>query len=195
MEDQLEYVKDNVKSQTVHLQERKLTTDNDKTLIAGVNSNNRAKMAPEYHSQSPYAYPLFKIHKLSSKDIEEKKIPPTPLVHVSKFGPLYRMEKWCNPYLTKISRKFCESEYILDTGGLIKKLEIINESKSLTNENVNLFTIDVEKLYPSIQPELALQAIHEALEADTTTDDKTKRAIEQFLSFEHSFVSYRNECF
>ena len=197
MEEQLDYVKEEVKSLTIHLQQRELISENDKTLIAGVNSNNRAKMAPEYHPESPYAYPLFKIHKLTKKDIEDKKVPPTRLVHASKFGPLYRMEKWCSPYLTEISREFCKEEFILDTSGLISKLESINESKSIVNENVNLFTIDVEKLYPSIQPELALQAIHEALEADTTTDYKTKDAIKQFirLSFEHSYVSYQNECF
>ena len=104
---------------------------------------------------------------------------------------------WCSPYLTIISRKFCESEYFLDTGGLIKKLQNINESKSLANENVSLFTTDVEKLYSSIQIELALQAIHVALKADTTTEYMSKRAIEQFiwLSFAHSYVSYQNECF
>ena len=73
----------------------------------------------------------------------------------------------------------------------------MNQSKILENENVNLFTMDVEKLYPSIQPDLALQAIHEALRADKTTDDKTKYAIEQFikLSFDNSYVTYRNDCF
>ena len=60
-----------------------------------------------------------------------------------------------------------------------------------------MFTLDVERLYPSIQPDLALQAIHEALRADKTTDKKTKNAIEMFikLSFEHSYVTYKNESF
>ena len=49
----------------------------------------------------------------------------------------------------------------------------------------------------SIQPELALQTIHEALATDTSTDRKTKTAIEHFirLSFENSYVSHKNECF
>ena len=57
----------------------------------------------------------------------------------------------------------------------------MNENKSLENENINLFTLDVEKLYPSIQPELAMQALHETLLADKSTDKKTKKAIEQFV--------------
>ena len=196
-EEQLGFVKHEVRSLAVHMEERKFITANDKTLITGLNHNNRPKLAPEYKPESPYAYPLFKIHKLSISDIKNKKIPPNRLVHASKFGPLYRMEKWCSPYLTNISRDYCKEEFILDTGDLIKNMEQLNHSKSLENENVNLFTLDVEKLYPSIQPELALQAIHETLSADKTTDKKTKNAIEMFikLSFEHSYVTYKNECY
>ena len=107
------------------------------------------------------------------------------------------MEKWCSPYLTKISREFCKEEFILDTGDLIKDLEKLNERKSLENANVNLFTLDVEKLYPSIQPELALQAIRETLAMDKTTDKKTKTAIELFirLSFENAYVTYQDRCY
>ena len=67
----------------------------------------------------------------------------------------------------------------------------------MENENVNLFTLDVEKLYPSIQPELALQAIHDALNTDETTDNLTKTAIEKFikLSFDNAYVAYKDECF
>ena len=83
------------------------------------------------------------------------------------------MEKWCSPFLTTISRDFCEEEFVLDTGDLIKDLEKVNELKLIENENVNLFTLDVEKLYPSIRPELALQAISETLAADRTIDRKT----------------------
>ena len=77
----------------------------------------------------------------------------------------------------------------MDTGDLIKDLEKVNELKLIENENVNLFTLDVEKLYPSIRPELALQAISETLAADRTIDRKTKTAIEQFikLRFENSY--------
>ena len=103
--------------------EKKMITENDKTLIAGINNNNRPKLAPEYQPEPPYAYPLFKLHKLSEEDISNKKIPPSRLVNASKFSPLYRMEKWASPHLTKISRDFCSEEFILDTGDLIGNLE------------------------------------------------------------------------
>ena len=107
------------------------------------------------------------------------------------------MEKWTSPHLTKISREFCKEEFILDTGDLIENMKQLNQSRVLENENVNLFTLDVEKLYPSIKPDVALQAIRDTFSADTTTDRKTKAVLESFvkMSFEHSYVSYKNECY
>ena len=129
-------MKDGVRSLVTRLGQRKMISEKDKTLIAGINENNRPKLAPEYQPENPYAYPLFKIHKLTPDDIARKKIPPSRLVHASKFGPLYRMEKWTSPYLTKISREFCKEEFILDTGDWIRNIEKVNQSKSLQNENV-----------------------------------------------------------
>ena len=196
-EQQLNHVKHEVKSLAIQLSDRKLITEHDKTLIAGLNSNNRPKLAPEYQPESPYAYPLFKVHKLSKEDIVNKKIPPNRLVHASKYGPLYRMEKWTSPYLTKISREYCKEEFILDTGDLINQFQNINQTGNLKNENVHLFTLDVKALYPSIQPELALQAIREVLSRDRTVKRETKTAIAQFieLSFDNSYVVYNNECY
>ena len=84
--EQLAFVKQEVRSLAIHMEERKFISANDKTLITGLNHNNRPKLAPEYQPESPYAYPLFKIHKLSNSDIQNKKIPPNRLVHASKFA-------------------------------------------------------------------------------------------------------------
>ena len=107
------------------------------------------------------------------------------------------MEKWCSPYYTTISREYCRNEFILDTGDLIKQLQHVNESKILEKENVYLFTLDVKALYPSIKPELALQAIRDVLQTDKSTDKNIRTAIARLteLSLENSYVSYRDECF
>ena len=193
-EEQLTHVRDEVRSLAIYLEQRKKISSSDKTLITGLTDKNNPKLAPEYQPESPYAYPLFKLHKLNQTEISQKKIPPSRLVHASKFGPLYRMEKWASPYLTKISRQYCKSEFILDTGDLIRNLQELNTERSLENENVNFFTLDVESLYPSINPELALEAIHDALMLDTTTDKNTKTAIELFikLSFENAYVTFED---
>ena len=75
-EDQLAYVKNEVKSLTINLAKKKLLTSNDKTLITGLTDKNNPKRAPEYQPESPYIYPLFKIHKLTELEIAETKIPP-----------------------------------------------------------------------------------------------------------------------
>ena len=195
--DQLSYVKEEVKSLTIFLEQKKYISNNDKTLITGLTENNRPKLAPEYQPESPYLYPLFKIHKLTPPEINEKKIPPSRLVHASKYGPLYRMEKWTSPYLSTISKKYCGSEFVLDTGNVIRNLELLNQQEVLKHDNVYLFTMDVEALYPSINPQLALEAIQNALSNDTETEKKTKLAIDQFikLSFNSSYVTYKDKCY
>ena len=100
-EEQLAHVRDEVRTLAIDLERRKKITSSDKTLITGLTDKNNPKVAPEYQPESPYAYPFFKLHKLNEAEISQKKIPPSRLVHASKYGPLYRMEKWASPYLTK----------------------------------------------------------------------------------------------
>ncbi len=152
-------------------------------LICGLNENNNQKLDPEYKAEPPYVYPLFKIHKLNQNQIEQKKIPPNRLVHASKFGPLYRIEKWCSPYLTQISRRLCKEEFLRDSDDLRKQIAEVNESNKYMNRKVHLFTLDVEKLYPSIEPRLALQAIEETLHGDIETEGRIKEALLKFIKY------------
>ena len=179
------------------LANKNILTSEDKSLIAGLNANNKLKLEPEYRAETPYAYPLFKIHKLSAKQISEKKIPPNRLVHAAKFGPLYRIEKWSSPYLTKISQMYCHNEFLLDTNDLLKQVNDTNNSNVLKEVNINLFTLDVEKLYPSIQPQMALLAIKDVMLSDTATDKRIKSALESFIKFgfDESYITYKNSCF
>ena len=57
-----------------------------------------------------------------------------------------------------MSRKYCDKEFIIDTNHL-NMVNELNKSQSLKKESMNLFTIDIEKLYPSIQPALAEEAL------------------------------------
>ena len=61
------------------------------------------------------------------------------------------MEKWTSPYLTEMSRKYCENEFILDTKHILKMMSKLNNSKTINNDSYNFFTINVEKRYPRIQ--------------------------------------------
>ena len=107
------------------------------------------------------------------------------------------MEKWVSPYLSTISKKFCENEFLLDTNELLREIDSLNNSNTLQCENINLFTLNVEKLYPSIQSKLATLAIKDVLDNDTYTNNNTKEAIERFinLSFEETYITYKDNCF
>ena len=90
---------------------------------------------------TPYTYPSFKIHKLSEEEIQQKKLLSARLIHASKNGPLYRTEKWTDPYLTEISRNYCDN--VLDTKHLWEMVDELNNTQVLRNKSFNLLTIDV----------------------------------------------------
>ena len=73
----------------------------------------------------------------------------------------------------------------------------MNNSNSFANQNINLFTLDVEKLYPSIQPRYALEALEDMLMNVEEEDRKIAEAIKAFvkLSFEESYITHKDEVF
>ena len=73
----------------------------------------------------------------------------------------------------------------------------LNESNSLTTENFNLFMIDVAKLYPSIQSELAEEALVDLFGSLDEEDANIGEAVKSFvkLSLEESYVTYKERVF
>ena len=143
-------------------QENGEISEKDKELITGLNKNGNKKHAAEFRASIPYAYPLLKIHNLTKEQLADKVMPPNRLVHATKQGPLYRIEKWCSPYLTNISREYCGDEFILDTPDLLEEIDKLNDEVAICSKQPLLFTLDVIALYPSIVPELALEALADA---------------------------------
>ena len=96
-----------------------------------------------------------------------------------------------------MSRKYCENEFLLDTKHLLNKIKDLNENNSFGSQNIHLFTLDVEKLYPSIQPALAEEALHDLLSNIDEEDAKAGEAVEAFvnLSFKESYIAYKNQVF
>ena len=155
------------------------------------------KHSPEYRPEAPYIYPLFKIHKLHQEQINNKITPPSRMVNAAKYGPLYRVEKWISPPLTSASKIYSKNEYIKDTPHLIELIKEYNKKDRQPNQQLNLFTIDVEKLYPSIKPNLAIEALKDMLNSDESLDNNTKIVIDKFIRFtlEEAFVTYQDKCF
>ena len=167
----------------------------DRKLITGVNDKGNLCHSHVFIPTIPYAYPLYKIHKLSQEQIRQKVVPPCRLVHATKQGPLYRLEKWCSPYLTNISRSYCDSEFILDTPDLLKHIENLNNN--IDDRPTFLFTLDVISLYPSIIPEIALEALSDACANDESLTVKKKMVLQEFteLILSNSFITFENKVY
>ena len=201
-EEQLKFVKDMVKDTALELEDHGLLSSRDRELITGLNANKNQKHSHLLKSQHPYAYPLMKLHKLSSEQISAGTTPPMRLIHAQKFGPLYRVEKWLSPYLTDVSRRYCGDEFILDTDDLLKQIQAHNTSTLdipvEERPNIQLFTLDVEALYPSIDLDMALESLAEALLQDAQIDENTKECIMVFsktIFDKFSYITCKGKCY
>ena len=166
--------------------------------LRGINSNDNMMHSHVFKYVIPYVYPLFKIHKLSLEQIMEKVIPPIRLVHATREGPIYRLEKWVSPYLTTVSRKYCGEEFLLDTPELIDTIKSLNAlNKYEAGKTTYLFTLDVVSLYPSIKPEIALEALKDALDGDNALTDDLRCVLYQFtdIIFSNSFVCFQGDVY
>ena len=151
-----------VKEKVLELEEKDLITAKDRELITGLNNNIKMKHNLEFRSVDPTIYPNFKAHKLNKGQLAAKVIPPARYVNNTKFGSLYRVEKWMSPTLTNISRSYCEREFLLDTNDFLTQIDEFNNSlknmKKCERPKFHLCTLDVKALYPSIKPDIALES-------------------------------------
>ena len=184
-------VQKTVKKTVTNMEAKGNVTSQQKTLITGITENGGMKHSPVFKPVVPYPYPLFKIHKCSEEQIATKAIPPIRLVHSTKQGPLYRLEKWCSPYLTDISREYCKAEFILDTPHSLKDIEDLNKTWPKNDKSL-LFTLDVVALYPSISVDMALKAMADAFSNDTQHNTSTKEAVSTFseVILKNSFIVF-----
>ena len=97
--------------------------------------------------------------------------------------------------LTPISQTYCGKEYIKDTPHFLSKLS--EHEKDLCNPGVQLFTLDVKGLYPSINPHFLPDAVAAALDGVTDYSQERKNAILQLVIFNisNAVTHYRGEWF
>ena len=91
-----------------------------------------------------------------------------------------------------------EKVFMLDRKELLRMVDDLNNQRTMENQNLHLFTLDVEKFCPSIQPEHALIAIEDLLES--TRDEEEARLGEAILSFvklsyDESYIVYKDEVY
>ena len=178
-----------------------LITAADREIITGLTDKLNMKHHPEFRPEDPTIYPLFKLHKQSQEQINNKEVPPARFVNNSKYGPLYRLEKWMSRQLSKISSNCCKDEYLRDTDHLQSKIDAINEeTRKIEPKNrpkYYLYTLDVAALYPSIRTEEARKAMVDAFNKDDTTNEETKSVLLQFtdLIFSKLYIKHKNSCY
>ena len=196
LKEKMQEVKKGVISQVILMESKNNISDKDRTIITGLTDKGGMKRSPVFRPVVPYPYPLYKLHKCTNEEIEAKKIPPLRLVHSTKHGPLYRLEKWCSPFLTSISKEYCKAEYLLDTPDLLNHIEMLNSSWP-ENDSSLLFTLDVVALYPSISIDVALEAMTHAFSLDNHHDSGTKEAVFTFSKYilNNSFVAFEDNVY
>lgn len=169
--------KNEVEAKLKELHNLKFISDNELTavtglLVGGVSGKlknrdgsvkfTRVKESNELFSQqnTPYIYPLFKLHKLPLETILQlqpnevaEKIPSRLVVGMA-CCQLSRVQCWLETFLTPLAKLYGSFEYIKDSSDMLRNIELTkNELNSInTNwEEIILYTIDVKALYPSVK--------------------------------------------
>ena len=112
-----------------------------------------------------------------------------------KFGPTKRSSLFVDAILTPISQSFCGNEYLKDTPHFLQKLSD-NEQK-LCSPGVQLFTLDVKALYPSINLQFLPDAVAAALDAITEFSSERKEFIRSLATFniQNAVVHFKGQWF
>ena len=154
----------------------------------------RAIDANEYFTRqnTPYIYPLLKGHKLPLEELKSVKpeevcdrIPARLVVGMSSCQ-LSRIQAWLESFLTPLSKIYGEFEYTKDSTDILIDFEKINQKSASENWNLDdilMFGIDVQALYPSIQFEHLETALNDCLDTCTNWSNATKRIIIDLIMY------------
>ena len=92
--------------------------------------------------------------------LANKEMPPIRLIASSRNGPTYKLGKWLSGIITPLSIEYCCEEYIRDSAHFLTKL---NTQSYPPDKEGLCFTVDVNKLYPSITETFVMESLDHAL--------------------------------
>ena len=146
----------------------------------------------EFVVRKPYMYPLFKLHKLDETKILNKVIPPTRMVTSGVGGPTYRLGTFLDNLLKPVVQAYCKDELVKDSTHFIRELMSL-EAEGITKKMNFIGTLDVDALYPSIKPSIAISALNDALHSATSFSEETIDMILAMakICIENSVICYR----
>lgn len=117
----------------------------------------------------PYGYPLLKLHKLSSDELKQKKIPPSRFVTdlsqgVTARSDTFLVSKWLGP----LARDYC-TDLVKDSTAALMKLEDLVVRNEVGDDWFSV-SIDIVSLYDSLRHELVEEALDDAMETCRSED-------------------------
>ena len=116
-----------------------------------------------YKPGVPYAYPLFKVHKLTEEQLRSKTIPPARLVSDLSLGITARSDKfiaWC--WLGPLARDYA-TDLVKDSTQALQILDRLNGGGSIRNDMFG-FNMDIVALYDSLDHALVFEAFDDAVD-------------------------------
>ena len=175
------------------MQTKKLMTPEEVFAISGQTKLGGMSKGHEFVVTKPYMYPLFKLHKLTEQQIQQKIVPPTRMVTSGVGGPTYRLGVFLDALLKPVVQMYCQGELIKDSTDFLIELKKMEQNG--TSRMKSIGTLDVDALYPSIRVELAIQALHDALSCVTGYSPEQVQMILKLarICLENSMVHYRGQ--
>lgn len=138
--------------------EKQFVSDDIREGVPGITSSVGSKASQAYWSSQPYAYPLFKIHRVKPEDLVPGVRPPIRLVTAQRNGATSRSDKYLMlKILQDVQNEYCTDLVKDSTDALIWFDGWFPMSESQP------FALDVVALYDSINPSLANEALDCAL--------------------------------
>ena len=115
-------------------------------------------------SDTPYGYPLLKIHKLTEAELQQKKIPPSRFVTDLSRGVTSRSDKFMVwKWLGPLAKDYCV-DLVKDSTAALIKLEQLAASGEVDDSWIS-FSIDIVSLYDSLQHSLVMRALDDAMDS------------------------------
>ena len=173
--------------------EDSVITVQDRLYLTGKTEKGGFSHDPTFCVRAPYVYPLYKLHKLSKQQIEEKSKLPNRMVTSSTNGPTYRLGVFLDHILKPVATAYCHGELVKDTSDFLGRMESLSAQGEFSAPGLNLVAMDICALYPNIKIDVALTAVEHALNTQTAYSTEEITAILKMLSYtlNNSVVHYR----
>ena len=131
----------------------------------GTGPTNHPSTIPHYKPGIAYFYPSLKIHKLEKSELKPGVEPPNRLITALQDGVSKRSDVFlADRYLKDFKKDFC-GDLLTNTTDALRWMEFMNhEFDQELKCKLKCFTYDFKSLYDSLDQELVIDSLREAIE-------------------------------